>query len=117
MARPKKKIDEKLVKDLASIMCTMIEIASICGCSVDTLERRFADVIKEGQNIGKTSLRRWQYLAAQKGNVTMLIWLGKQFLGQKDRQETEITSYDNTVVLSYAKDGSHLKKEEDKKDE
>ena len=27
-----------------------------------------------------------QFKAAEDGNVTMLIWLGKQFLGQKDQQ-------------------------------
>lgn len=91
MARPKKEIDAALVEKLAMIMCTMNEIASVVGCSVDTLERRFADTIKEGQNKGKTSLRRFQYQAAEKGNPAMLIWLGKQHLGQKDKQETEIS--------------------------
>ena len=69
----------------------MTEIAAVVGCSVDTLERRFAETIKLGQEKGKTSLRRWQYLAAEKGNTAMLIWLGKQHLGQKDRQEIEQT--------------------------
>ena len=91
MARPKKEIDEKTVQKLAEIMCTMTEIAAVVGCSVDTLERRFAETIKLGQEKGKTSLRRWQYLAAEKGNTAMLIWLGKQHLGQKDRQEIEQT--------------------------
>ena len=36
---------------------------------------------------GKASLRRMQYGAANKGNVTMQIWLGKQYLGQNDKQE------------------------------
>ena len=35
----------------------------------------------------KTSLRRWQYEAAKRGNASLLIWLGKQYLGQKDRHE------------------------------
>jgi hypothetical protein len=34
------------------------------------------------------SLRRMQWEKAQTGNTTMLIWLGKQMLGQKDRLET-----------------------------
>lgn len=88
MARPKKEIDENLVKELARIFCTMEEIAAVCKCSVDTLERRFADIIKEGQKVGKTSLRRWQYQAAEKGNTVMLIWLGKQHLGQSDKIES-----------------------------
>jgi hypothetical protein len=78
------KLNEKLVKDLAEIQCTMGEIASICGCSVDTLERKYADVIKHGRDHGKRSLRRAQYLKALEGNPAMLIWLGKHYLDQKE---------------------------------
>ena len=46
MGRPEKNIDHEIVEKLASIMCTMNEIATFVDCSVDTLER-FADVIKE----------------------------------------------------------------------
>lgn len=82
MARPKLQIDESLVEKLASIHCTMEEIASVCSCSVDTLERRFAEVIKKARAKGKSSLRRLQWENAQKGNVSMQIWLGKIILGQ-----------------------------------
>lgn len=89
MARPLKQIDEKTVFELAKILCTMKEIATIVGCSVDTLENRFSDTIKSAQDHGRSSLRRWQYHAAEKGNTTMLIWLGKQWLGQSDKQEIQ----------------------------
>jgi hypothetical protein len=85
--RKKIVIDPETVKRLAQIMCTMEEMAHICKCSVDTLERRFADVIKEGRASGKMSLRRWQWEACKKGNSALLIWMGKQHLGQKDKQE------------------------------
>lgn len=78
------KLNEKLIKDLAEIQCTMKEIASICGCSVDTLERKYAEVIKHGRDHGKRSLRRAQYLKALEGNPAMLIWLGKHYLDQKE---------------------------------
>lgn len=84
MARPKLEIDEKQVHKLAAIHCTMEEIASVVGCSVDTLEGRFSEVIKKARSEGKASLRRYQYLAAQGGNTAMLIWLGKQLLAQRD---------------------------------
>ena len=48
MARPQKVIDEETVKKLAALNCSMEEIGHIVGCSIDTLERRFAAVIKEG---------------------------------------------------------------------
>ena len=90
--RPPKQIDESLVTKLAKINCTMAEIAAVVGCSVDTLERRFAEVIKKGQEEGKSSLRRLQWLQAEKGNANMLIWLGKQWLGQRDRPADEVSS-------------------------
>lgn len=98
MARPPLDIDEQLVENLAAIHCTMEEIASVCGCSVDTLERRFADVIKRAREKGKSSLRRLQWQAAQKGNVTMLIWLGKQLLNQKDISRIELDRIPNEVL-------------------
>lgn len=87
MARPKIKIDTDVVEKLAMIHCTMIEIASVVGCSVDTLERRYADLIKKAKDKGRASLRRLQYEKAQQGNVTMMIWLGKQLLGQSDKMD------------------------------
>jgi len=33
------------------------------------------------------SIRRQQYKSAEGGNVTMQIWLGKQYLNQRDRNE------------------------------
>ena len=89
MARPLLEIDESLVEKLASIHCTMEEIGSVVGCSVDTLERRFADIIKRGKDKGKSSLRRVMWQKAQDGNATMMIWLSKQHLGMSDKIETK----------------------------
>jgi AraC-like DNA-binding protein len=88
VGRPKIEINEDQLEKLASILCTMEEMASFFGCSVDTLERNFADTIKKGKDKGRMSLRRLQFEKAQTGNTTMLIWLGKQMLGQKDKIET-----------------------------
>lgn len=117
MARPRLELDANLIEKLASVGCTNESIAIQVGCSVDTLERRYAGVIRKGKENMKTSLRTWQLNAARKGNAALLIWLGKQLLGQRDNIDVEATVKDNTIVLAYAKDGSHLKKEEDKKDE
>ncbi len=92
MARPKLKIDPKLVQDLAALGCKTNEIATTLGCSTDTIERRFAAELAKGRENLKISLRRWQLESAKKGNVTMQIWLGKQLLGQTDKieQTTEV---------------------------
>lgn len=91
MARPRKEINEEQLRQLAAIQCTMKEMAAVMDCSVDTLERNFAELIKKGQDEGKSSLRRAQYKSAMGGNATMLIWLGKQFLGQKDNSVDQVS--------------------------
>jgi len=89
MARPLKVIDAAEVVRLASIMCTQEEMALVLDCSVDTLQRRFAAAIEKGQAIARASLRRKQWDLAQDGDRTMLVWLGKQWLGQQDKQTVE----------------------------
>lgn len=84
MARPKKEINSVLVEKLAKVGCSNESIAIQCGCSVDTLTRRFAELLSKSREEMKTSLRIWQLETARKGNATMQIWLGKQLLGQKE---------------------------------
>jgi hypothetical protein len=88
--RPPKEISAEQVNALAAINCSYQEMGAVLGCSVDTLERRFADVIEKGRLEGKMSLKRKQWDVAMKGNPTMLIWLGKIMLGQKDVRTQEL---------------------------
>ena len=105
MARPQIEIDWKTVKNLCGIQCTGQEIADVLDISYDTLERRvksefkmsFADYIKKNSANGKMSLRRKQYETAMSGNTTMLVWLGKQYLGQTDKQVVDNTSSDGSM--------------------
>ena len=90
--RPRKQIDAIVLDGLASIGCTVDEMAAVLGVSRDTLDRNYADRIKTGKEKCKTSLRRMQWKAAENGSNAMLIWLGKQLLGQ--REHTEIGTAD-----------------------
>jgi hypothetical protein len=92
--RPKKEIDYNAVERLAALMCTQEEIANYLDISVRTLLRddEFCHIYKKGLDKGKMSIRRQQYKSAEDGNVTMQIWLGKQYLNQRDR--SEITNKD-----------------------
>lgn len=99
MARPRKKIDEDQVTKLAAIDCSYAEMASILGCNESTLTRRFAQAIKDGRNHGNMSLKRKQFEIAMGGNVGMLIWLGKQRLGQTDQMLQTIQG-DVTIKLN-----------------
>lgn len=89
--RPPKDIDPEQVMRLAALGVPMVDIAFVVGCSVDTLERRFRDEIEEGRANGRTRLRQKQLEVALSGNPAMLIWLGKQMLGQADKQEVAQT--------------------------
>ena len=90
MGRPVKELSEGMVYKLARINCSMEEMSLILGVSEDTLRRRFATAIDKGRAVMCQSLKRKQYQVAMadKGNVPMLIWLGKQHLGQSDKVET-----------------------------
>lgn len=88
---------------MASIGCTMIEMAAVLDCSVDLLERHFADTIKRGRNICKESLRRKQLEVAHTGNPTMLIWLGKHLLGQHDDRQEVVHLTDAKAMLMQQK--------------
>ena len=90
--RPKKEIDYVAVEKLANIQCTQEEIASFLGISSRTLLRdeKFKELFAKGRENGKMSLRRIQWKHAEK-SVPMAIWLGKQYLGQKDIIEASTT--------------------------
>lgn len=90
MGRPKFQIDYATVEKLANIQCTQKEIASFLGCDERTLQRdeEFCHIYKKGMENGKMSLRRMQFKLAEK-NTSMAIFLGKQYLGQKDVVETQ----------------------------
>ena len=104
--RPKKQIDYNTVEKLASIQCTQEEIANFLELSVRTLQRdeEFCRIYKKGMDNGKMSLRRIQFKLAEK-NTSMAIFLGKQYLGQKDVVENENNNNNKiTIINSLPKD-------------
>ena len=48
------------------------------------------------------SIRRMQYGSAEKGSVAMMIWLGKQYLGQKEKVEYDDSSEKKEIKFSFA---------------
>ena len=82
--RKKIELDEDLLFKLAECHCTIKEIVYIMGVSDFTLRNRFQHIIDRGNAAGKMRLRKAQYSKALEGNPVMLIWLGKNVLGQKD---------------------------------
>ncbi len=97
--RPAKKIDYEQLEKLCAMLCTGEECAAMLGMTYETLNNKlkqeghdgFLEYYKRHSAQGKSSLRRLQWKSANKGNVTMQIWLGKQILGQCDKRSTELT--------------------------
>ena len=96
MARPRKEIDQKQFENLCGLQCTLEEICGWFDVCSDTLEtwckrtckRSFSEVFAQKRGAGKISLRRSQWRLAEK-NANMAIFLGKQYLGQKDEPERQ----------------------------
>lgn len=90
--RPAVDIDMTVLETLCRVGCTNMEIASHFSVSERTIEKRrrnaeFRDVMERGVAKGNISLRHQQMKMALAGDRTMLVWLGKNRLGQKDRTE------------------------------
>ena len=105
MGRPKIEIDVDQFEKLCNIQCTKEEIAGWFNCSEDTIENfckkeykdTFSAVFKRHSGKGKVSLRRNQFKLSET-NVTMAIFLGKQYLGQSDKIET-VNSFEDLTPL------------------
>ena len=103
--RPKKVIDYAQLEELCNIQCTGEECAAVLKLHYETLNARlkadghggFVDYSKRHSGDGKASLRRLQWQSAKNGNVTMQIWMGKQYLGQTDKTDTNI---EGNIVLN-----------------
>ena len=88
-----KAVDRELVWKLASMMCTIKEIADVVGLAENTVSKKFGDLIEKGRSQGKKALRRAQFeKAVADKDPRLLIFLGKQYLGQKDSPEDTDTS-------------------------
>lgn len=111
MARPRKEIDSEQFEKLCALQCTLKEIANWFKCSEDTIENwckrtytdedgqpmGFSDAYKNYSVDGKISLRRFQFKMAER-NPSMAIWLGKQWLGQRDNMDMNLETTDSKEV-------------------
>ena len=84
VGKDKKIIDPKEVEKLASIGMKNSEIAEWLGIDDSTLAYNFKQQLIKGKHNLHCSLRQAQIRLALTGNATMLIWLGKNILGQSD---------------------------------
>tara|TARA_R110000868_G_scaffold87034_4_gene243653 strand:+ start:3647 stop:4006 length:360 start_codon:yes stop_codon:yes gene_type:complete len=98
MARPRKEIDQETFEKLCHLQCTQEEIMGFFDIDTkDTLNTRIREIYGENECFstiyskrkqgGRIAVRRKQMQVAESGNPTMLIWLGKQYLGQAEKTE------------------------------
>ena len=94
VGRPKKEIPRQEFEKLCAIQCTKMEICDWFNVDDMTLDRwirdtygekaKFSEIFRQKRSTGKISLRRNQFQLSEK-NVAMAIWLGKQWLDQRDQ--------------------------------
>lgn len=109
MARPQKTatLTEEQIAQLAAYGCTDSEIAALAGLSEAQVKASFQPLLKAGRANLRANLRssqvkkalgHFQQRVTDDGEVevyltapdnTMLIWLGKQYLGQADKSEAK----------------------------
>lgn len=104
MGRPKLDIDEEEVRKLAKLGATNVDIAGFYGCDEGTIRKRFSEMLTKGRAERRNTLREFQWKAAEDGNVTMLIWLGKQELGQRDSIEVQQATEEKPRITTPAYD-------------
>lgn len=87
-------VDLEQIEKLGMFQVTLDELAAWFKVEKRTVYRwmKRADVVEafeRGKANGRISLRQAQFKSALGGNPTMLIWMGKQLLNQKDQVHTE----------------------------
>ena len=91
----------KRIEEMARDQCKDLTISGALGIADDTFKREFAEITHKQRCKGKIELHKLQTKRARNGSDTMLIWLGKQHLEQKDKQDIAHNGTVNLHVVSY----------------
>ena len=107
-------INQKQFENMCAIQCTREEICAVLDVSEHTLidwckatyGKDFRTIFEEKKQLGKMSLRRRQWQLAE-NDKTMSIWLGKQYLGQKEpEQEVKHSGEINNTFINAINEAS-----------
>lgn len=98
------KIRKEVVR-MASLGCTLQEIGQRVGLGYRTIQEKYIYEFECGLVLLKEELREAQKLCAKQnvGNATMLIWLGKIYLNQRESSVDEKVS-EIDAILKYIDD-------------
>jgi len=116
MSRPRKELEDIEFNgwdqlDALITWSSEVYIADKLGLNIDTLAARikerygvsFSEYKRKKQEPMRINLMKKQYDIAMGGNVTMLIWLGKQYLGQSDKQELNTGDSEMKITMNYSR--------------
>src|SRR6056297_3597022 len=111
MARPKKDLEEKKFSGWEQLDALIVWSSQAYCCEkLGVSDKTLTKLIKEKTGLSfseykdqkkeplRINLLKKQYDVAMAGNVSMLIWLGKQHLGQKDKQELKQKTEERRIV-------------------
>lgn len=127
MSRPIKLIDWQKADQMLVSGCTGTEVASHFGMHADTFYKRcekekgmgFTAYLQQKQSTGNALIRVAQFdEAVRKRDRGMLIWLGKNRLGQTDKETVEhkgnvpveIVNFGSKEIKPWRKDETDIKR-------
>lgn len=95
VGRPKKELDWKVLDSILQFGANLIDCSDILNLSEDTIQKRIRDqfdlTFTEYRHRKMSKMRmkllQKQFDVAMKGSTALLIWLGKQYLGQSEKIE------------------------------
>lgn len=113
VGRPQKTFNWETLDGILQYGATVPDAAEILGVSEDTIERSikknhgltFAEYRNKKMGRVRIKLLQKQIAMALNGSVPLLIWLGKQYLGQSEKQEIE---HAGNSVIRIEKDDEKL---------
>lgn len=98
----KGKVSKEAVRDLAVIGCTDAEIQRILGVGNEKFEKHRETVNEARANLNRSIKRTQLEVALKNKDRAMLIWVGKQYCGQRDKTEAEVHGDVNLEVSLFA---------------
>ncbi len=114
VGRPEKEIDWKLLDSILQFGARLIDCSEMLDMSDDSIQRKiqdahgctFSEYRERKMSKMRMRLLQKQFDVAMAGNTALLIWLGKQHLGQTDKITQELDT--NKIKIRIEKMDSEL---------
>lgn len=91
VGRPPVNLDEEAIARMIGKGFTVEYVADYFGVSATTMYAKYSEALRKGYVFREGCLQAKQFHDAMRGNVTLQIWLGKQWLKQSDKVEHKHT--------------------------